>query len=232
MTAPAWWPPMYRDILADFGWDEDDDRAAAEALRDALPAGRSPWLHVGTELKHRAEATVVGCGPSLLDAAPVDLRGVVVAADGATERLRELGIIPRVVVTDLDGDLEALRWAGEQGAAIVVHAHGHNRDRLPGAAALGPFVVGTYQCGEDEALAPLRNLGGFTDGDRAVALCAAYQVRRVRLVGFDLDSPPSRYSGTFDATTKPQKLAWAGQIIDRLHGEGLAVERVTPRPAA
>jgi hypothetical protein len=234
---PAWWPPLYTDILADFGWREADDRAAAELLRAALPKGRPAWLHIGTELKHRARAVVVGCGPALDDLRAAQLAGaVVVAADGATQRLREIGVVPRVVVTDLDGDEEALVWAAQQGAGMVVHAHGDNRERIARIVPrLGALVVGTFQCdarpplAPREAvapLAPLRNVGGLTDGDRAAALCHAYHVREIALACFDLDAAPSRYSGSWDPATKPRKLAWAKRVLDALVADGARITRV------
>lgn len=214
------WAPLYAGILQEFGWTESADRRAAETLHDLLPP-QDRWKHVGTELKHRRAVTVVGAGPALERLTTTDFpAGVVVAADGAAERLRELGIVPRVVVTDLDGDPDALRWAAAQGAAMVVHAHGDNRDRLAMVAELGPFVCGTYQSTPDPALAPLHNLGGFTDGDRAVVLCEAYDVRVVSLVAFDFEAEPSRYSHTWDPATKPRKLAWAKRIIEGVHGRG------------
>lgn len=228
---PAWWPPLYRDILADFGWDPQDDLDAAQALRAALPSGRPAWLHIGTELKHRARSIVVGCGPALDDLrASMLAGGIVVAADGATSRLRELGVVPRVVVTDLDGDAEDLAWAAEQGAGMVVHAHGHNRDRIGRLVPrFGPLVVGTHQWvpGPDgsspDALGPLRNTGGFTDGDRAAALCHHYDVHEIALACFDLEAEPSRHSGTWDAATKPRKLAWAGRVLDALRAAGARI---------
>jgi hypothetical protein len=104
-----------------------------------------------------------------------------------------------------------------------VHGHGDNLDRLDDLVPqLGPFVAGTHQWAGDEAidLRPLRNVGGFTDGDRAVALCEAYGVREVRLACFDFDAPPSRYSHAWDPTTKPRKLAWAKRIIDGVQARG------------
>lgn len=212
------WPPMYAAILEEFGWDGAADRRSAKWLASLVPP--KTWNHVGTELKNRARAVVVGCGPQLDALEARDLPdGVVVACDGATARLREIGVLPRIVVTDLDGDPEALRWAGGRGASMVVHAHGDNGDRLDLVDGLGPFVAGTCQC-DPAGLEPLRNLQGFTDGDRAVRLCEAMLVRQVDLVAFDFDGEPSRYSGAWDAETKPQKLAWAQRIIVGVHARG------------
>lgn len=218
------WPAQYAGIRAEFGWSEAEDRAAAEGLHALVPR-RDTFRAVGTELKHRPLATVVGCGPALADLQASDLDGIVVAADGAAGRLQELGVVPRIVVTDLDGPEAGLRWAAEQGASMVVHAHGANMDRLGMVDDLGPFVAGTYQSTPDAALAPMRNLGGFTDGDRAVRLCEAFGVREARLAGFDFEAEPSAYSGTWDPATKPAKLAWARRIIDGVAARGTTTVR-------
>jgi uncharacterized Rossmann fold enzyme len=156
---------------------------------------------------------------------------VVVACDGATERLRELGVVPNLVVTDLDGEPDALRWAARAGSHLVVHAHGDNRGRLGLVRDLGPQLHGTHQVEPTPDLEPLRNLGGFTDGDRAVLLCEALGARRVRLVGFEYSQPPSRYSHEWDVKTKGRKLRWAQEIVAGVHARGkTAVETWVPRP--
>jgi uncharacterized Rossmann fold enzyme len=205
------WQPTYTQILDEFGWTEAADGAAARQLHPLVPRGA--WNHVGTELKNRPRATVVGCDAALDDLKASQIPpGVVVAADGATTRLRELGVIPRVVVTDLDGDPEALLWAAEQGSSIIVHAHGDNTEQLPRVSGLGPLVAGTCQC-NPEGLAPLRNYGGFTDGDRAVLLCEAFRVKAIDLMCFDTTAPTSRYSHQFESKRKSAKLAWAHKIV-------------------
>ncbi len=212
------WAPTYEAILADFGWDAAADQASAQHLQRLVPRGG--WRHVGTELKHRPRAVVVGCGPQLdtWNAEGVD-DAIVVAADGATSRLRELGLVPRIVVTDLDGRLEDLQWAAEQGASIVVHAHGDNQERLAAVEGLGPFVAGSCQC-DPTGLEPLRNTGGFTDGDRAALLCWAMGVRRIELACFDFERPPSKHSHQYDPSIKSRKLAWAQRILEAAVGRG------------
>lgn len=219
------WRPLYQEIVEAFGYDPESDRRAAHRLRRALQAtaGDSDrFKHVGTELKYRPAATVVGCGPDLESLQRIDFPdGVVVACDGATKRLQELDVLPRIVVTDLDGDPDALAWAGREGASMVVHAHGDNMDAIDAVVPrLGDFVAGTYQSEPEPELAPMRNVGGFTDGDRAVLLCESFGVHVVNLLCFDFDAAPSRYSHHFDPQTKPAKLAWARRIIAGVNQRG------------
>jgi hypothetical protein len=175
------------------------------------------------DVRNRRNVAVVGAGPSLERIRdPLLLAGkMVVACDGAATWLRERGVVPHLVVTDLDGEPEDLLWAAGQGAFMVVHAHGDNRAALDDLAPrLGPQLYGTYQCGPEAVLAPMENVGGFTDGDRAVILCEALGALQVTLVGFDFDAPPSRYSHRWDPATKPRKLAWAERLVGEVQGRG------------
>lgn len=204
----------YGDIMATFGWDPADDLRAAQALQ---PLVQRNWPAFGWDFKNRASATLIGCGPQLETLTASDLPpGPIVAADGATEWLMEQGQLPRAVVTDLDGNPDALHWAAEQGCTMVVHAHGHNQDKFD-LLEDWPVVLGTYQGPENDALAPLRHNSGFTDGDRAAILLAEHHVKQIHMVGFDFEAEPSRYSHSWSAT-KPQKLAIAKDIITGIRG--------------
>lgn len=216
------WEPQQRAIRAQFGYGEADDRDAAHLLRSLLPKPAPPWRELGVQLRNRRNLAILGCGPSLERTPPAFLVGkVAVAADGATTWLREQGRPPNVVVTDLDGDEEDLVWAARQGALMVVHAHGDNQDALRRIVPrLGPLVWGTHQVAPESALEPLRNVGGFTDGDRAVLLCEALGALAATLHGFDPEMPPSRYTGRFNPATKPAKLAWAARIVADCHARG------------
>lgn len=182
MTSPGWggamewtaWSPTMAAIRKEFGYEAEPDREAAHALLKLVPP-TNRFRDLGVEVRNRRDLVIAGCGPGLDKAkADVFVGKAVVAADGATERLQELGIVPRLVVTDLDGKPDALRWAGAQGSRMVVHAHGDNRKALADLVpSLGPQVYGTHQLDPQPGLEPLRNVGGFTDGDRAVLLCEA-----------------------------------------------------------
>jgi 2-amino-4-hydroxy-6-hydroxymethyldihydropteridine diphosphokinase len=211
------WQAFDQQIRADFSYPVEADHRAARRLRDLVPADHR-LRDLVPLMRGRTDVTIVGCGPSL-EGARVD--GLVVAADGATEWLREQGVAPAVVVSDLDGDPQSLEWAAKRGAYVLAHAHGDNLQAIHDVAPrLGPRLYGTYQGPPVPGLAPLGNVGGFTDGDRAVVLAEHLGARRARLVGFDFDAPPTRYSHRWDPATKMRKLAWAQRVVQDVRRRG------------
>lgn len=212
------WQEFYPAICAEFGYDPAADEAAASHLQRLLAGRSAKWRELGMELRNRS-VHVLGSGPSL-EATPARLLvgARVVACDGATSWARAQGVVPDVVVTDLDGNWEDLQWAATSGAQMVVHAHGDNDAVLDRVAELGPRLHGTHQ-----GLSPmdgLQNVGGFTDGDRAVALLEFVGAREAILHGFDFDDPPHSYSGKPASPTKAAKLAWAKRIVSEIHERG------------
>ncbi len=180
------WLPTYRWIADLLGLDPAADAAAAEALDDLLEEhGRVDPGEVEERLGG-GPVVVLGNGPS----AGRDLgRGVVgggvpvVAADGAAAEALRAGLVPEVVVTDLDGDPDILEAAGRAGSILVVHAHGDNLGRLRSLVPRLAPCLGTTQAAP---VGGVRNFGGFTDGDRAAHLAAAAGADGIILAGMDL----------------------------------------------
>lgn len=108
-----------------------------------------------------------------------------IAADNATKRLLANRIVPSVVCTDLDGDLNAIAEAGRKGAAVVVHAHGDNIGKIRRAVErleeCGCRIVGTTQARPTKKV---HNYYGFTDGDRALFLAKRFGARKIGYAGF------------------------------------------------
>lgn len=214
MDWPAW-EPLYEEVLADFGFSRKADREAARVLDELLTGKR---LVRDRELRHLFEdEVVVVAGPAQPKALPAE--GVLVACDAAAANVAAHGRHPRVLVTDLDGAVEAQVKANACCTLAVIHAHGDN------VAALRAWVpqfqgllLGTCQ---GEPLGNLRNFGGFTDGDRACALAAHYGARRLVLAGWDFDHPVAKPGK--DPAVKARKLAWARRLID---GLGVPVEMI------
>lgn len=201
------WEPLYLSILEDFGFSRRKDEEAANLLRDLLQGRVSPLSAVG-ELLSGKKAIVCGNAPCLaqeleyMQDKEVD-DAVFLAADGATVSLLEHGILPAIVVTDLDGPFPAILQANKLGSISAVHAHGDNLEALKRYVPLLDRVIGTVQCRPPDGL---YNFGGFTDGDRAVFLAREMGAASIDLVGFDFD----------DQTVTPRKkkkLAWARKLI-------------------
>jgi uncharacterized Rossmann fold enzyme len=171
---------------------------------------------------------VVGCGGRVLqDLYNLKARGVldsaiVVAANGATRLLLDLNISPHIVVTDLDGDVEAVLAASRR-AVLVVHAHGDNIEAIvKHVTRLRGPVIGSTQV---EPRPLVYNFGGFTDGDRALFILYHLGVRKAYLAGFDFESPntcPGKRLFNYDV--KRQKLKVAELMIDYLRGKGMSIK--------
>jgi hypothetical protein len=193
------WMPWYQKILKDFGFSQNHDEKSAEILNQLLKAqgGLSPC-----DILVKDKAIIFGAGPSLKGNIH-QLQGqeklhqlrldefTIIAADGATTALLEEGLVPDVVVTDLDGRIENLYHAHGEGAVLVVHAHGDNQGKLKNHVPHLDKVLGTTQ---SRPMGMVHNWGGFTDGDRAVFLAVELGVKTIILAGMDFGTNTTRYS--------------------------------------
>ncbi|MDF2956279.1 MAG: 6-hydroxymethyl-7 [Candidatus Alkanophagales archaeon MCA70_species_2] len=131
---------------------------------------------------------------------------VVLAADGATSVVLECGVLPDVIVSDLDGYLPDIIYASRLGAIVVAHAHGDNIGKIRRVLPELSRVLCTTQA---RPLPPhVHNFGGFTDGDRCVFLAKELGAASVKLVGFDFED-------TKVNLTKRRKLKWAKRLIEQ-----------------
>lgn len=204
------WEPFYLEILEDFKFSRAQDEEAAALLARLLDG-----KHICDDecLEKRIETVVTVCGdaPCLAwDLDTKELCGTVIAADGATTELMRRGIVPDIVVSDLDGEIESLLEANRRGAVAMIHAHGDNIraislfvPRFPG------LVTGTTQ---SRPFGKIRNFGGFTDGDRAVILARHFGASEVHLIGFDFLVPKDKKGR--DLEVKLKKLSWARRLIE------------------
>ena len=120
------WEPIYLEILEEFGYSRAKDEEAARVL-DELCRGRDVCLSKCLRKVVGKSVTVCGNGPNLeAQVERQSLRGTVMAADGATSTLLKKGIVPDIIVSDLDGDIADLQKANKMGAIMVIHAHGDN----------------------------------------------------------------------------------------------------------
>lgn len=208
------WEPVYRQILGDFGYS----RAADERARDLLGTTVTRFDRSLLADVAGADVAVAGAGPSL-SAGVEEARAAdaVVAASSAAERLRRAGVDVDVMVTDLDKTPETAQELTEAGTPVVVHAHGDNVEQLQHhvGGLNADYVVPTTQASPS---GPVRNFGGFTDGDRAAFLADAFGAAELTFVGWDFDDP------TLD-DEKDRKLRWAARLLrwlERRRGEEFA----------
>ena len=212
------WEPLYEEILEDFGFSRDGDEASAELISRLLD-GKPDYLPLLRELLAGKEVLVCGKAPCLQE----DLQSlspslsenrdigdgvgrVLVAADGACSTCLVLGVVPDVVVTDLDGDHDDLLRCSREGSLMVVHAHGDNMDKVEELIPRLDKVIATTQ---SVPLPNVHNFGGFSDGDRAVFLSVWFHAKTVKLLGFDYHDPSVN-------DIKKKKLKWTERLIDRL----------------
>ena len=200
------WEPHYLEILDYFGFDRAQDEEAALLLASLLTRDDLPLL---TDLCKGRHVTVCGNAPCLKNELS-KISGSVFAADAAAEVLLDHGIRPDAIFTDLDGATDQFIEMNRAGSIIVIHAHGDNMPLLRHWVPrfTGP-VVGTTQ---STPLLNVHNLGGFTDGDRAVFAADELGASGITIIGFDL--------GDMDVDPmKRGKLFWAGKLLGLIgHG--------------
>jgi uncharacterized Rossmann fold enzyme len=215
----AEWDPIYERIRGEFGFDRAVDAAARDQLAalldgpldaaDAESAVARPlsdrWAALAEGIAG-ASVAIVAPGSGLADglelATAADVR---LAVSTAADRLADAGITVDGQVTDLDGDPASTAVRSRAGVPVAVHAHGDNRTALdrwvPECAAAS--ILPTTQV---EPRRGVRNLGGFTDGDRAAFLAHAAGAASLRFVGWDLDDPDV-------GPQKRRKLDWAARLL-------------------
>ncbi|MBI5146245.1 MAG: DUF115 domain-containing protein [Thaumarchaeota archaeon] len=209
------WNSKYEQISREFGYSKKDDQDSAVLLDSIIKKRFSP-----TRLKKMVcgkTVFVIGAGPSLqssIDTLKKYKDIVMICADGAVTFLIQNGIRPKIVVTDLDGDLELLEKIKKTNTVFVVHAHGDNADRLDFVRNF-KNCIGTTQTKE---IGKICNFGGFTDGDRCVFLASHFGAKKIVLFGMDFGTRIGKYSKTnnADKKTKRKKLKYGKSLLEWL----------------
>ncbi len=211
------WEPVYESILTDFGFDRAED----ERARDVLASLAGPFEETHLEGVTDSTVVVAGAGPSL--ESPRNLECAreaeyVFAASTAVDDLEAHGIDVDCMVTDLDKNPETVVRLTGRGTPVAVHAHG---DNVPAVREVVPDCVDEYvlPTTQAEPRGPVRNVGGFTDGDRAAFLADYFGAGTLEFVGWDLEDPDVD-------RVKARKLEWAERLLHWLEcrrGERFAV---------
>ena len=187
------WKEKYSNILKEFRYLEKKDKESAIILNSILK--KSNLNKKIEKLLKDQTVFVIGSGPSLSSAIPKLKKYkkiVKIAADSSLKALVENGIIPDIVMTDLDGDEKILKKIGKTKCVFVVHAHGDNIEKLELAKNL-KHVIGTTQ---SIPFDKIENFGGFTDGDRGVFLANYFQAKKIILFGMDFGDKIGKFSET------------------------------------
>lgn len=209
------WEPVYEAILTDLGFERTADERVRNILADLTNSFDLDRLDVTGET-----IFIAGAGPSLetdIDRMD-DPTATVFAASTAADRLHEIGIAVDCMVTDLDKNPETVRKFTERGTPVAVHAHGDNeplvREVVPTLDTQN--VLATTQAAP---IGPVKNFGGFTDGDRAAFLADHCGADSLEFVGWDFDDSSV-------GPMKRRKLVWAERLLywlERRRGERFSV---------
>ena len=203
------WEPIYERILEDFGFDRAGDEEAARFLSRMLTEIKTVSL---SELKIAISgkpALICGNAPNFRkELSEIDLSAfVIIAADGAAAVLMDIGCVPEVICTDLDGnsesDIEKEIMACELGSIVLIHAHGDNIDKLEKYVPRFKRFIATTQA---RPFDKVYNFGGFSDGDRCVFVAREFGAKKIRLAAFDFEDPNVN-------PIKKKKLKWAKELI-------------------
>ena len=219
------WEKYYTEILDDFGFSRERDEESARLLDEILSVEGCLTLEELMEIVNFSDKFIVfGAGPSLKEHIKMlkeeyDLRDyVLVSADGATTAMIEERLVPDVIATDLDGNLDDILLANMKGGNAVIHAHGDNIDKIGSLTSFFTNVLGTTQA---QPIGNLYNFGGFTDGDRAVFLAVALGASEITLAGMDFGNIVTKYSRPNLATQtaladdfKRKKLMYAEKLTN------------------
>jgi uncharacterized Rossmann fold enzyme len=196
------WESVYEEILADFGFARRDD----ERTHNVLAGLVEPFCESRLTPIEGATVAVAGAGPSLsaeLDA--VVEAEYVIAASTAADTLLEHDIQPDLMVTDIDKNPETARKCTQRGTPVAVHAHGDNLSLVERWVPQfdSENVLATTQA---EPSGPVKNFGGFTDGDRGAFLADHFGAGRIAFPGWDFDDPAV-------SAMKARKLEWAERLL-------------------
>ncbi|HIJ00685.1 MAG: 2-amino-4-hydroxy-6-hydroxymethyldihydropteridine diphosphokinase [Candidatus Methanomethylophilaceae archaeon] len=200
------WEPVYERIIKEMGYSRLQDEASARMLRHMILNKR---LIDVDDLIPLMSGVVNVVGAAVVPEELTDIDGTVICAGSSAKTLIEANLIPEILITDLDGDLVPQAECCRRGAVAVIHAHGDNADLIQQHLHLfnGP-IIATTQSRPDLLMV---NMGGFTDGDRAVCMARHLGAKKIRLVGFDFERPI--VSEGEDLSVKKTKLKWAKHII-------------------
>ena len=199
------WKKRYFSILKELNYSEKKDKESALILDSILK--KTDTIEKIKKLIEGKTIFVIGSGPSLSIAIPKLKKlekSIKIAADSSLKPLVDNGIIPDIIVTDLDGNENAIKKISKTKSIFVIHAHGDNIEKLQMVKKM-KNCIGTTQT---NPFNKVQNFGGFTDGDRGVFLASYFNAKKIILFGMDFGNQIGKFSNTkkSDRETKLKKL--------------------------
>ena len=199
------WKKRYLLILKELDYSQKKDKESAIILDSILK--KTNTIEKISKMIEGKTVFVIGSGPSLSKAIPKLKklkRTIKIAADSSLKPLVDNGIIPDIVVTDLDGDENTIKKIAKTKSIFVIHAHGDNIEKLELVKEI-KNKIGTTQ---SNPFNKIQNFGGFTDGDRGVFLASYFGAEKIILFGMDFGNKIGRFSNTkkSDRKVKLKKL--------------------------
>jgi hypothetical protein len=199
------WRKRYFSILKELNYSEKKDKESALILDSILK--KTDTIKKIRKLIEGKTIFVIGSGPSLSSAIPKLKKlekSIKIAADSSLKPLVDNGIIPDIIVTDLDGNEDTIKKISKTKSIFVIHAHGDNIEKLQIVKKM-KNCIGTTQT---NPFNKVQNFGGFTDGDRGVFLASYFNAKKIILFGMDFGNQIGKFSNTkkSDRETKLKKL--------------------------
>ena len=187
------WKKRYFSILKELNYSEKKDKESAVILDSILK--KTDTIEKVREIIKGKTVFVIGSGPSLSIAIPKLKKlkkSIKIAADSSLKPLIDNGIIPDIIVTDLDGNEDAIKKISKTKSIFVIHAHGDNIEKLQMVKKM-KNCIGTTQT---NPFNKIQNFGGFTDGDRGVFLASHFDAKKIILFGMDFGNQIGKFSNT------------------------------------
>ena len=199
------WKKRYFSILQELNYSEKKDKESALILDSILK--KTDTIEKIKKIIEGKTIFVIGSGPSLSIAIPKLKKlekSIKIAADSSLKPLVDNGIIPDIIVTDLDGNEDTIKKISKTKSIFVIHAHGDNIEKLQMVKKM-KNCIGTTQT---NPFNKVQNFGGFTDGDRGVFLASYFNAKKIILFGMDFGNQIGKFSNTkkSDRETKLKKL--------------------------
>lgn len=187
------WKKRYFSILKELNYSEKKDKESALILDSILK--KTDTIKKVRKLIEGKTIFVIGSGPSLSIAIPKLKKlekSIKIAADSSLKPLVDNGIIPDIIVTDLDGNEDTIKKISKTKSIFVIHAHGDNIEKLQMVKKM-KNCIGTTQT---NPFNKIQNFGGFTDGDRGVFLASYFNAKKIILFGMDFGNQIGKFSNT------------------------------------